>query len=428
MEQQFASTSEGRLTNDRSLRAWPEIAGCWPPTRPKRTAGHPIASGSRPVCAGRRTRTLIHSLSTLIPILCFCSAVPNAWGDGFIEITAEIELIKYGVNKAGDPPDKKRSYLAVCILGRTEWSIDTDFLEDAREVHYFDGTNTYCFTKGLKRVDPKLAPETIFHPLDPALVFLDIIPGQHPLGNMGANVPWLAFCSANYLKQPDRILPLPGANIRYRADAFGYIDSTTIFEGAGGLPNSVELFTSYKQFKKGLDDPRLVRNDDWKLIYAHHSQTIRDGELALRYVAETTTNFFGWRLPSRFSLTQFGVGRDGTWQPDVGAIGRVLSLRQRSEINSRPFEADIMYATDFRFRHDKKLLHALYYPATNGNILATTDPFLQQLFQKSIDRAPTMSDRSSAKWGLYVLLIAVLLFPPVLLLRQRSKPQRSVTD
>jgi hypothetical protein len=64
----------------------------------------------------------------------------------------------------------------------------------------------------------------------------------HPLGDYGENLPWLAFCSGNYLKREGRLIPLPCAILRHTRDRFAYTDKTITFKDEPRLPKTVALY------------------------------------------------------------------------------------------------------------------------------------------------------------------------------------------
>jgi hypothetical protein len=241
--------------------------------------------------------------------------------DRYVEIHAEIELITFvSTNNLDIAFEKRRKYSLRCVTGKNTWFIENDFVINAREFWYFDGTNVH------RKVDPINAGSLTNQPAKslgwekPLTNIHSSIrpsPGGHPLGNLGVNIPWLVFCSGTFLKQSERIIPLPTTDIPGAPDAFIYADKTEIFGDELGLPKRIEFFFSRALYEKSVKDGRLPQNAS-------------DGALKFRYEVSQVTNFSGWTLPLKFEYTSYTEGAEGKWRPIVGGAGTVTDIRDGS--------------------------------------------------------------------------------------------------
>jgi hypothetical protein len=254
----------------------------------------------------------------------------------YVEISGEIELLSYAkkTDANGAPIETRRKYPFTCITGTNEWRIDDEFVLNAREAWYSDGTNVYSSVHATKDIPefPKVStPGPIVTPMkvsDPVqYIRIRPSPGGHPLGDLGVNIPWLVYCSGSYLKKKGRVVPLPAVDLYGQIDGFAYTDKTQTFDDEFGLPQKVDLLTSEAQFRKSLDDERQIPND--RLERARQMTTIPfgDGNLKFRYTVEESTNFSGWTFPTKFNYTRF-ERHGGEWKPFVSGNGRLISIRE----------------------------------------------------------------------------------------------------
>jgi hypothetical protein len=159
----------------------------------------------------RRTQKRFVSVFASPLIILLASANPSmAETERFVEVSLDIEVTHY--SSRTDGPEKRRRYSATCVIGEKRWSIDTKFILNAIERYYFDGTNVHRWAQVTEK-----APAQPREPGQPILgnpgpedgIWVKITPGKHPLGHLGVNVVWTAFCSASYLKSPARVIPIP---------------------------------------------------------------------------------------------------------------------------------------------------------------------------------------------------------------------------
>jgi hypothetical protein len=122
------------------------------------------------------------------------------------------------------------------------------------------------------------------------------------------NLAWLAFCSGDYLKRDGRLVALPLNDLHHCPDRYAYRDITTTFEDAGGLPRTMDLFTSKERF--------LASHTQWDKEMSFGSRytewnqktaaKIQDGLLMFHYAVTETTNVLGRTFPLKFEFFQCG--------------------------------------------------------------------------------------------------------------------------
>jgi hypothetical protein len=194
-------------------------------------------------------------LALALMVLCGTTALGQA--QRFIEINGEIETTSH---RPGEPTDiadvVRRVFAFKCIAGTNEWRIDNDFVQGGEEKWFYDGTNV-CNSIRVMKAPPQaitdmvakqvgVAPFQVAH--SNLTVYIRESPDGHPLGNAGVNIPWLAFCSGNYLKRAGRIVPLPVATLRHAPNGFAYSDRTETFDDELGLPRVLTLFSSRSMY------------------------------------------------------------------------------------------------------------------------------------------------------------------------------------
>jgi hypothetical protein len=200
---------------------------------------------------------------------------------------------------------------ATCIVGDNDWFISGDFLKNARIDYWLVGSNVIehkiitssMYVEQAKEfVSDKILQEK---PRSPVLrsyprageTFTRVTPwpGRQAFGYGVERALWLAFCSASYLKQDGREIPMP---LGHFSQALGYSDKTTLFE----------------------HDPRLPKNVQ---LYATNSQ------LVCEYEVLGATNFLGRVFPLEFRLIQHGPPASGLARTGVARsvlMGKVKAI------------------------------------------------------------------------------------------------------
>jgi len=245
----------------------------------------------------------------------------------FVEISAEIETFGYRLGDTNSiAKAKPRTVSVVCITASNEWYIENDFQE--RQKWLFDGTNVLCSRW------PLSAPDTSERGNSKVMKEVRESRDGHPLGDFGVNIPWLAFCSGNYLKSEGRNIPLPAAELRHCPDRFAYTDVTTTFDDEFGLPRSIDLFSSKSLFLKSHAD--WDKECSFGNRYTEWEQKtvlrLQEGVLVFHYAVLESTNTLGRSLPIKFEFFQTGrqYEQDGNWF--CHGMGRVRSIRPATRL------------------------------------------------------------------------------------------------
>jgi Methylamine utilisation protein MauE len=339
----------------------------------------------------------------------------------YIKISGEITQFSYAFNQTNS--QNRWNFPFTCIVGTNDWWIESDYPVGARETCYFDGTNVYSRLQATPHEGGDTNPSGAPH------ATITIAHCDFPLSNLGLNIPWLAFCSGNYLKDDNRVIALPVNDIPGRPDSFAYTDKRELFADAPGLPKRVELFTSKARFMASLADERLYRNSQLLQLRANSASIpTEDGILRFRYLVGNTTNFSGWALPTDFEFIAYFPNSKREAYPYVGGTGLVTSITK----SARPenvFSTKIAQTViDTRFRHKTILLDANTYVWTNDTVPNMSDPLLKATYLRRIDKATNDYTISSPQRKIYIillLLVSTLSFLFVLL--RKAVPKLSTT-
>jgi hypothetical protein len=334
----------------------------------------------------------------------------------YVEISGKVELTSYKFLDSSGAP-KRRTYPFTCIVGTNEWRIENEFLSNAREAWYFDGTNVYHSIRQIRETsDTNFGGLLVYQPFEQVRsnITISIIPSQGglPLGDLGVNVPWLAFCSATYLKLANRVIPLPTANVREDIGAFGYSDKAELINDELGLPKTIDLFTSQKLYKSSFEDTRVLR---WKPEIQQAALNpvsgYSDGILKFHYEIEDATNFFGWTFPSKFKCTTYELNTTNIQQPRVGGIGTIMSIREGARPENVFMPELNQTIVDYRFRDEKRPVDGISYKLTNSSVAPPiNDPVLRVKFDRVVQHSrEELSSRRRWIWGAFLLILATPL-------------------
>ena len=322
---------------------------------------------------------------------------PSGGLDQYIEITTGIDVTWFypDPTNAGRMVENTHHYTAVCTMGRSRWRIDHDFLKNGEASLMFDTTNVYQLTRETKPMDTAMAAKLEELELDKKLGldiemfpeaysnrFIDIWPGDLPLNDVGANLPWLAFCSGHYLKKKGRVLPLLFNNIRYTPGAFACRDETSCSDDELGLPRSVDWKYSAAALAKSLDNPLLSRSDYMMKRYSLSGKGIKDGALRSRYTVLEWTNYSGRHIPTKFEHLQCAPHVEWSSNPWFKAVGQVANIRHAPEPKSVFLLDTNQWVTDYRFRSSAKLIDFIHYRWPSNAIPSTSDPSLVALYKR----------------------------------------------
>jgi hypothetical protein len=294
-----------------------------------------------------------------------------------------------------------------CTVGTNEWRIENEYPSNGKDKWYYDGTNVYHSLETKNGPGPKnvSSPSTKAANSNPAAgvtITIAPSPGGHPLGNLGANIPWLAFCSGSYLKREGRVLPLPVVDVPGTTDSFAFADKTEIFDDPFGLPKLVELLTSRARYKLSLYDERLYRHPQVMQARLHPESKLDDGVLRFRYAVGASTNFNGWNFPVEFSyldyrFKKFQADGKSEWELAAAGNGRVNSIHWAGKPDNVFVPGAKQTIIDARFRDPTRLLDAIVFPWTNTTIPLTNDPALRARFAAKSAEAEPDPERTATK-------------------------------
>jgi hypothetical protein len=308
----------------------------------------------------------------------------NLGAQQYVEISAEIMQTNYNQK---NHILSQWSFPVMCIAGKNRWRIDNGYTWNGKESWYFDGTNVYGSLQSARDISQSLNRNATgnVNPIKTkpshATITICPSPGGHPLGNLGVNIPWLAFCSGNYLKGAGRVVPLPVLDIHGNIDSLSYTDKAETFEDALGLPTSMELFTSRAQYLKSLGDDRLFRSERLRKARLNPEFKLADGILRFRYAVHASTNFNGWSFPTEFNYFDYrSADGGGAWNLVAKGAGKIKSIRATGEPENVFVQGQAQAIVDMRFRHPTKLLDAITYTWTNAIVPSTNDPILKTRF------------------------------------------------
>jgi len=357
-------------------------------------------SGSCPFEIMRRHPVIMR---LLVPgMLCFTW---TAQAQYYVKIATEIALTGYrGDDTNAAAKANPRTISVVCITGTNEWGtaewrIEHDWLRNALNKWFFDGTNVY---ESLQVTSPMSqdAQRAMSQARGPAIVPFEIAGSNltiniwtstdgHPMGDQGVNIAWLAFCSGKYLKRPGRLVPLPVEMLRHTRDRFAYTDKTWTFEDELGLPRTIDLYLSRSLFVASEKefDREYFFGDRYTAGIEKRAATLPEGERFFHYQVSESTNFMGWVFPTKFEFFQNGrkFEQNGDWcWRGVGAVkGIAVSARPDGLFNPAMQQSVV----DYRLRDATASVDGIIYTWTNSFAAQTSDPFVQKVFEKYVARA-----------------------------------------
>jgi hypothetical protein len=314
----------------------------------------------------------------------------------FVGITSDITVTNTRPSAAGSN-HRIWSFSVSCIVSTNRWSMVITGVADSRRELYYDGTNVYDSLIGTNQ-EPvtRTAQVGFFMTVNPtntknlprATINIKSSPGGHPLADICANIPWLAYLSGSYLKLENRIVPLPiSSDVSGVPDSFSYTDKTEVFADAFGLPKVLELYTSRSQYEKSLYDERLFRTKRVLDARLYPRFSLPDGVLRFRYSLIASTNFGGWSFPTEFTFQGFQVDSNGNAFLAGDGDGKTTAIYECGPPHNVFESGSIQRIIDNRFRHDTKVVDEIVYTWTNGEVPATDQPVLQAMFAQRLERA-----------------------------------------
>lgn len=334
---------------------------------------------------------------------------------------------------------KRASWTARCIVDGSNWQIESHFSPNAIDSYSYDGTNVLHQTKIVQRIAlPDAMPIRLLEQPegDPNIdtndwVFLTITPGMQPLDNLGGNLPWLVFCSGPFFKYSDSAVPLPGADVRHVAGAFGFEHEVRTFPDDLGLPAACDFIASAELLEKAAVHDSLLRDGR---TAADNKAALRplvgfaDGFVVGSYRVLNRTNLEGCSLPTLFTYEQFRTGFDERANLALYLRGEILSIETTQSSSPLLSNTQLYSVVDYRFRSKRGVVDDLHYGITNGVVPTINDPALQKLFAARVAVAP-LDPVFKAHYGMYGVLAALLAGPVliVLIIRYLTRHSRNNT-
>lgn len=354
------------------------------------------------------------------------------FGEQFYCVKGKIWITHYGLDSTNKSSTAINwSFAFTCIVGTNRWRINTSYVRNATEEWYWDGTNVFRAIKPSLSSDTTEATTRIGFMTPgvsgPTTIYIYPSPDGHPLGNMGVNIPWLAFCSENYLRQKQRVVPLPVVDIKDTIDSLAYEDRTELLDNSFGLPRLIELVTSRSQAIRSLTDSRLNRSS--QLIRARLNQNSfpDDGKVRFRYSVTKFTNYHGHIFPTEFAYTDYKRQLNAEWIPNIVGTGVVNDIETSKEPVNVLSPGTEQMIVDERFRHQTKLLDGIIYPWTNGELPSMEDPILAAKFNEKA-RVVRSEPFYSLAWIRVAMCVAIVLPLAYMLLARLKKKAIDFAD
>jgi len=326
----------------------------------------------------------------------------------------------------------------VCVLDGNGWWIDLQWPSGTSQRWQFDGTNLYqkiiARTSETTLIGGDLPPKSsgrIFtnnsvnssKEVSSVHVFSGL--GGCPFDDYYINIPWLAFCSGDYLKNPDRVIPLPTVDAHHSPDSLAYKDNTETYADALGLPKSVRLLADEKLFQesvlhgvfKGKRDVEL-----WRKGSNGFKWDMRDGSLRFLYQVVSVTNLPQGKLPTEFVWTTYRA--DGSEsQTEVRGRGSVFQITSAVAPNPMFTPGDGTTVVDWRINDAQSRIRGVVYRTTNMSAPLTNNPVVlaaieRRKWQLSSDPKPPM------RWTGLVFVIASMSALAFLLWKTKTSKQQ----
>jgi hypothetical protein len=303
----------------------------------------------------------------------------------FIKVDLSMQGVTYGHDKDGNSVTNARQWTASVIIGSNTWRMESEFAVNASDFRYCDGTNVFSAT------DIHSLPEgqQVFKAANSVGPNRNVvvIPGTHPMGDFNANLVWLAYCSGDYLRSTNCLLPLPGSDVRHDLSAFAVKGKTVLSETAPRLPERVEFLFDRGNLLKAKDSLYVFRG---MLDRPIPQIPGTDGMLWGVYKAEGFTNFAGRSIPIAFSYAQYTrpVGVQGSEMRYLNS-GRATAITETTAPKPLLEDGKQHYIEDTRLRDPVRLVDSVRYMSTNAALLATNDPVMLERLEKAAQKAPS---------------------------------------
>ncbi len=407
------------------------IHGYYARTKGKNRETDQISRGGENPRAKFRAPSAHGLLKWVILPLVLCAKPPTVAADWlhenpalppFIRVDLEMEGITYSRSRHREPSTNVYRWSASVVLGPETWRIESGMPRNAEEFYFCDGTNVYYSTEIHSNPHDSASPmKTVdFVGANNNVV---VIPGTHPMGDFGANLLWLAYCSGSYLQSTNRLLPLPGAEVRHDIESFAVEARTALSDMPPFLPNRIAFHFNKENARRAAESLFPFRS----VTPFSPRVSGTNGLLRAVYQVERFTNYSGWTVPSEFTYLQSLAGADlvdSIRYRDSGKLTRISKTAPPKPIleNGKP-----QFVEDTRFRHAQRLVDSLRYWHTNGPLPATNDPTMLAAVQNLANNRPVVG-RPAPQFGrlAFMLLLLLITAAPLafLTIRWRLKRRR----
>ena len=307
-------------------------------------------------------------------------------------------------------------------------------MNSAEEVWMFDQTNIFHSIRLTEESNTQMSDKQKLKIISSAknntntvTVYVEKTFENHPLGNVGVNIPWLAFCSADYLSRPGRLIPIPVATLRKAAEGFAYKDDTICFEDGRGLPKTIKLLASTSLLQKSINLPHFEGARDIA-AYIRKRPAFQDDAVKFYYTVTKETNFLGRTLPLEFSWFQNESTQDGKWVRRYEGAGKVTSVGVG--VISSIFNTNIQNVViDYRLLVTGHTNVPLVYPFAETALKPTNDAKLQALLgEKSTKLAALpplqsplpVNNSSTSRTAIFCVIVSFSVIALVVLVRKNK--------
>jgi hypothetical protein len=275
------------------------------------------------------------------------------------------------------------SWSTSIVLGSDKWRIESGMPINATELCYCDGTNVFFKDEINSSYQPRsqsAAMPSVSAGYNQNIVV--VVPGAHPMGDFGLNLVWLAYCSGDYLRSGNRLLPLSAGEPRHHIELFYVEDKSVLSESPPFLPSKIEFLANKANAAKAAQSQFIFRSEEPVFIPTLET----DGTLLAAYQVEQFTNYSEWTIPVAF--TYFQTNRPILSERGYFVTGKVTKISEATAPRSLLEEGMTAFIEDTRFRHPDRLFDSMPYTLTKSVLPATNDPAILAAMKELAGRRP----------------------------------------
>ena len=206
--------------------------------------------------------------------------------------------------------------------------------------------------------------------------FIEICPGDVPFGDVGPNLPWLAFCLGQSLKGKE---PCAAPTFSPTGAPLRMLSPTGTGPPAlminSGFRKAWAWLFSATRFARSAYEPGLLRGDYLMKMRSILRPTLREGLVRSHYAVLEWTNYAGQQIPTKFELVEYG--NNGEWSPRIyfRAVGLLSTIRHAAKPEGVIVASTNQFVNDYRFRTPDKLVDFLHYAWTSSATPSTSLDF-----------------------------------------------------